>query len=52
MLRPCGRAVIDMVHIRISITLLKQYRLLSLVNTHINVLKYHKNENGQLEKIL
>ena len=34
------RGVIDMVHIDISITLLKQYSLLSLVNTHINVPKY------------
>ena len=46
------RGVIDMVHINISITLLKQYSLLSLVNTYINVSKYPKNENGHLEKKL
>ena len=43
------RDVIDMVQIDITITLLKQYNLLSLVNTHINVSKYQKHENGHLE---
>ena len=33
------RSVIDMVHFDISITLLEQYSLLSLVNTRINVSK-------------
>ena len=37
-------------HIDISITLLKQYSLLSLVNTYRNVSKYHKHENGHSEK--
>ena len=36
------RGVIDTVHIDISITLLKQYSLVSLVNTHIDVSKYKK----------
>ena len=49
---PKTRGVIDMIHIDISINLLKQYSLLSLVNTHINVSKYQKNENGHLEKKL
>ena len=46
------RDVIDMVHIDISITPLKQYSLLSLVSTHINVSKCQKNLNGLLEKKL
>ena len=46
------RGVIDMGHIDISITLLKQYSLLSLVNTYRNVSKYQKHENGRLEKKL
>ena len=33
-----------------SITFLKQYSLLSLVNTYHNVSKYQKHENGHLEK--
>ena len=41
-----------MVQIDISITLLKQYSLPSLVNTYCNVSKYPKNENGHLEKKL
>ena len=45
-----NRGVIDMGHIDISITLLKQYSLLSLVNTYRNVSKYQKHENGHLEK--
>ena len=45
------RGVIDMGHIDISITLLKQYSQLSLVNTYRNVLKYQKHENGHLEEI-
>ena len=44
--------VIDMGNIDISITLLKQYSLLSLVNTYRNVSKYQKHENGHLEKKL
>ena len=44
------RGVIDMGHIDISITLLKQYSLLSLVNTYCNVSKYQKHENGHLER--
>ena len=44
------RGVIDIGHIDISITLLKQYSLLSLVNTYRNVSKYQKHENGHLEK--
>ena len=34
----------------ISITLLKKYSLLSLVNTYRNVSKYQKHENGHLKK--
>ena len=49
---PNTRGVIDMGHIDISITLLKQYSLLSLVNTYRNVSKYQKHENGHLEKKL
>ena len=41
---PNNRDVIDMTNIDISITLLKQYSLLSLVNTHINATKHRKNE--------
>ena len=40
------RGVIDMGHIDISITLLKQYSLLLLVNTYRNLSKYQKHENG------
>ena len=47
---PLCRGVIDMGHIDISITLFKQYSLLSLVNTYRNVSKYQKHENGHLEK--
>ena len=47
-----SRGVIDMEHIDISITVLKQYSLLSLVNTYCNVSKYQKYENGHLEKRL
>ena len=39
-------------YIDISITLLKQYSLLSLVNTYRNVSKYQKHKNGHLEKKL
>ena len=39
-------------HIDISVTLLKQYSLLSLINTYRNVSKYQKHENGHLEKKL
>ena len=39
-------------HIDISITLLTQYSLLSLVNTYRNVSKYQKHENERLEKKL
>ena len=46
------RGVIDMGHIEISINLLKQYSLLSLVNTYRNVSKYQTHENGHLEKKL
>ena len=49
------RGVIDMEHIDISITLLKQYRLLSLVNTCIAMYRNIKNmkmdtyrRNGEL----
>ena len=47
-----NRGVIDMGHIDISITLLKQYSLLSLVNTYRNVSKYQKHEDGHFEKKL
>ena len=47
-----SRGVIYMGHIDISITLIKQYSLLSLVNTYRNVSKYQKHENGHLEKKL
>ena len=46
------RGVIDMGHIDLSISLLKQYSLLSLVNTYRNVSKYQKDENEHLEKKL
>ena len=46
------RGVIDMGHIDISMSLLKRYSLLSLVNTYRNVSKYQKHENGHLEKKL
>ena len=49
---PLPRGVIDMEHIDISITLLKQYSILSLVNAYRNVSKYQKHENGHLEKKL
>ena len=45
-----GCRVIDMGHIDISITLLKQYSSLSLVNTYRNVAKYQKHYNGHLKK--
>ena len=49
---PIARGIIDMGHIDISIFLLKQYSLLSLVSTYRNVSKYQKHENGHLEKKL
>ena len=46
-----NKGVIDIGHINISITLLQQYSLLSLVNTYRNVSKYQKDENGLREEI-
>ena len=41
-----------MAHIDIAVTLVKQCSLLSLINTHINALKYRKNKNEGLSKEL